>query len=430
MDGGREAHDERDRRHGEHHRPDAAQAAVEQQLPVGVREGGGPGRDRDDDQAGEVDRPLAEAGDQPPTGGGEEQPEERERADHDRAGRGPDAEALRELRQHRQDQPEPQRDDEGRGHQHPQLARDADRRGRLAHGDGGHDPPVCRPPPTAPNTARPRCRMRWPLAEPGRRQRRRPHGQNGWVMIGGQPTAVAPARVRLALSPQPPPDPRHDAGREPEQRASPRSTAVPATRRRWLVTGVPRSSFPAKATHGLAVARRTRRPARSRLSRRRRRTAGVDEATHVAVGDDRQLVVPRGRAAPAGPSGERALPPRGWVHRAVVGRHPELGPGQGVEHHRARALLLVDGVLGARVREQEPRAVGRELQPQRPAVTALDQGDRGSRRRPGRVTDRPGTTLEPDRRRGRRRENARRVSVVEPAGEHRDAARPRRGGRS
>ena len=133
--------------------------AVDQQLPVGVGEGGGAGRDRDDDQAGEVDRPLPEPGDQPAAGGGEEQPEERERADHDRAGRGPHAEALRELRQHRQDQPEPQRDDERRRDEHPQLARDADRRGGLGHGGGRHDPPVCRPPPT-PSKPTVRCRTR------------------------------------------------------------------------------------------------------------------------------------------------------------------------------------------------------------------------------------------------------------------------------
>ncbi len=83
---GCEAHDERDGRHGEHHRADAAQAPVDEELPVGVGEGGGAGRDRDDDQAGEVDRPLPEPGDEPSTGRGEEQPEEREGTDDDRAG--------------------------------------------------------------------------------------------------------------------------------------------------------------------------------------------------------------------------------------------------------------------------------------------------------------------------------------------------------
>src|ERR671910_542948 len=101
-----------------------AEATEDEQLPVRLREGGGAGGDRDDDEAQQVDGPLAQPDDEPTSGGREGKPEERERADDDRARRGAHAETLRELRQHGCDEPEAERDDEGGGDEDPDLTRD------------------------------------------------------------------------------------------------------------------------------------------------------------------------------------------------------------------------------------------------------------------------------------------------------------------
>ena len=304
-----------------------------------MREGRGAGRDRDDDQAGEVDRALPEAGDQPPTGRGEEQPEERERADHDRAGRGPDAEALRELRQHRQDQPEPQGDDERRRHQHPQLARDADRRGGRGHGGGRHDPPVCRPPPTLRNprpavrtcdvvrVPRRRCRATSRVAEPhqvrrprrARRQQR--DGRDDRVRQRsrcGHPPAAGP--------PESDDQPRPSSG-QPHHRGRHSRSCQTATR---LRTGRP-SSF-----------RRRRR----RATRSAEETATRSSPT-TPTEAGRPSSVLTGRPSRQAGRQPPAVPPDGTLPASHAGaatgwpsarRHPELRAGAGVEHHRLGAV--------------------------------------------------------------------------------------------
>ena len=119
-----EPHDQGQRRDREHRRADAAEAAEDQQLGVALREPGRRGRAGDEQQPAEIDRSLPEAGDQPARRRRGEQAEQREGADHDRRRRRPHAEALGELRQHRGDQAEPDRDQEARRDQDPDLARD------------------------------------------------------------------------------------------------------------------------------------------------------------------------------------------------------------------------------------------------------------------------------------------------------------------
>src|SRR5690606_32204114 len=77
----RQPDDERGGGHREHGRSDAAEGAVEEELDVAVGEGRGAGREGHDEEAGEVDRPLAQPGHEAPAEWREDEPEERERAD-------------------------------------------------------------------------------------------------------------------------------------------------------------------------------------------------------------------------------------------------------------------------------------------------------------------------------------------------------------
>ena len=117
-------HDQGQRRDREHGGADPAEAAEHQQLRVAAREGRRGGRAGDQEQTGQVDRTLTDPDDEPAPQRCAHQPEEREGADHHRRRRGADTEALRELRQHGRDQPEPHRHQERGGDQDPDLAGD------------------------------------------------------------------------------------------------------------------------------------------------------------------------------------------------------------------------------------------------------------------------------------------------------------------
>ncbi len=120
----RQPHHQGHRGDREHRRAEAPEPTKDQQLPVGLGEGGGQGGHRHHEQAGEVDRSLAEPRDQGATGRGEHEPEEGEDRDDQRGCGDADIEAACVRRQDRSDQTEADRDHERRADEHPDLTGD------------------------------------------------------------------------------------------------------------------------------------------------------------------------------------------------------------------------------------------------------------------------------------------------------------------
>ena len=113
--------DQRERRDGEHRRPDAAEPAEHQQLGVARGQRARPGRGGDDEQPGEVHRALPDAGDEPARDRREQQPQHRQGADDGGGGGDPDAEAAREHRQGGRDDAVARGDEEAAREQRPDL---------------------------------------------------------------------------------------------------------------------------------------------------------------------------------------------------------------------------------------------------------------------------------------------------------------------
>ncbi len=149
--GRRDADHQRQRRHGEHRRADAAHRAQNQELPITLGQRARSGGHRDDHQAGQVHPALPQPLHQPTTDRREQQPHQRERADDRGRGRHSDAEAARELRQHRSHQPESDGDDERGSDQHPDLTGQASgSRARQRPGSTAHPSAPCPPSPPRP----------------------------------------------------------------------------------------------------------------------------------------------------------------------------------------------------------------------------------------------------------------------------------------
>lgn len=108
----------------EHGRAETRDKPQRQDLPVRIHERDQEGRASDDEQAREVDRTGAKPIDEPARPRRRQQPSQREDGDH-RAGRGHGhAEAARELREDRGDEPVAEGDDERGADKDPDRARD------------------------------------------------------------------------------------------------------------------------------------------------------------------------------------------------------------------------------------------------------------------------------------------------------------------